>query len=262
MPPTDAASGVARPVIGVCAAYEKVRWSFWDMDAAVVASTYLRHIAEADAVPLALIPSAQTEAEAEALIARVDGLLLLGGADISPGAYGQMPVPELEQTVPLRDESEIALARAARAAGIPVLGICRGLHLLNVATGGTLIQDIGELGPGRHRAAYGRLDESTHHGISVAAGSVLASVVGEGAQTVNSHHHQAVDRLGDGGVVSAVCEEDGVIEAVEWDPDGFTVGVQWHPEAMEPGGIIAAFIDAVWERKTRGARVPARSGAI
>lgn len=214
------------------------------MEAAIVANTYLEHLEHSGAVPVALVPSEQTIASADALIKRVDGLLLLGGADVSPEFYGQRARPELEATVPLRDRSEIALARSALAAGVPVLGICRGLHVLNVATGGTLTQDIGELGPTRHRAAPGRLDEATHHEISVTPGSEVACSIGAGLATVNSHHHQAVDRVGDGATVTALSRDDGLVEALEWAGGAFAVGVQWHPEAREFGGVIARFVEA------------------
>lgn len=233
------------PVIGVCSAFERARWGFWDMQAAVVAGTYLEHLEHGEAVPLALIPSERTIASAASLIARIDGLLLLGGVDVSPESYGAAPQPGLEATMLLRDRTEIALARAAMAVGVPVLGICRGLHVLNVATGGTLQQDIGELAPSRHRAAPGRLDEPTHHGISVLPDSQLACALGAGHTVVNSHHHQAVDRIGQGAVVTAVSDEDGLVEALEWSDCAFTVGVQWHPEAMALGGIIERFLDAV-----------------
>lgn len=244
-PPEQSRLRGARPVIGVCAAFERARWGFWDMPAAIVAGTYLEHLEHGEAVPLALIPSEHTVSAAASLVERIDGLLLLGGVDVSPESYGADPEPGLEATMPLRDRSEIALARAAIAAGVPVLGICRGLHVLNVATGGTLRQDIGELGPARHRAAPGRLDEPTHHGISVLPDSQLACAVGAGRTVVNSHHHQAVDRIGEGAVVTAVSDEDGLVEALEWGECAFAVGVQWHPEAMALGGIIERFLDAV-----------------
>lgn len=212
------------------------------MDAAVVASTYLRHLAHGNAIPLAFIPSEQTIAAAETLVRRVDGLLLLGGADIDPACYNATPEPTLEATVPLRDRSEIALVAAAIRIGTPVFGICRGLHVMNVAAGGTLQQDIGEIGPSRHRKAPGRLDEGTHHDIEVLPGSQLERAIGAGTHKVNSHHHQAVAQLGQGARVTATSPIDSLVEAVEWDTPGFAVGVQWHPEAGQPGGTIEHFL--------------------
>src|SRR5690606_39024393 len=144
------------PVIGICAAYERTSWSIWSMDAAIVASTYLEHLAHEGALPLALIPSDATVEHADELVSRVDGLLLLGGADVDPAQYGADRHPDLEATVPLRDRSEIALTQAAVRRGIPVLGICRGLHLMNVATGGSLHQHIGVHAERTHRRAPGR----------------------------------------------------------------------------------------------------------
>jgi putative glutamine amidotransferase len=230
-------------VIGICAAYERAAWSIWSMDAAIVARTYLEHLAHDGAVPLALIPSDATVEHADELVSRVDGLLLLGGADVDPAEYGADRHPDLEATVPLRDRSEIALTQAAVRRGIPVLGICRGLHLMNVATGGSLHQHIGVHAERTHRRAPGRLDETTAHSIEVAQDSRLAAAIGGGAHEVNSHHHQAVDRLGEGARVTAISPDDGLVEAVEWDGPAFTVGVQWHPEAEQLGGIIQRFLD-------------------
>ncbi|GAA3936295.1 gamma-glutamyl-gamma-aminobutyrate hydrolase family protein [Microbacterium soli] len=247
-------SAAPRPLIGICAAYERASWSFWDMEAALVASTYLEHLAHGEAVPLAFIPSEQTIAEADDLVGRIDGLLLLGGADVDPAHYGAEPEPELEATVPLRDRSEIALVQAAVRRQIPVLGICRGLHVMNVATGGTLHQHIGEHADSTHRKAPGHLDETTAHEVEVMAGSRLGAAIGAGVQEVNSHHHQAVDRLGDGARVTAISPGDGLAEAVEWDSPVFTLGVQWHPEAAQLGGIIHQFIE---ECRTARAACPA-----
>lgn len=238
-------------VIGVCAAFERARWSFWDMPAAIVASTYLSHLAHDGATPVALIPSEATIGSAERLIGTVDGLLLVGGADVDPDMYGEQPDALLEATVPLRDRSEIALVRAALAQGVPVFGVCRGLHVMNVATGGTLVQDLGELGDSRHRKAPGRLDEPTFHKVDVAANSSVAEALGTGSAMVNSHHHQAVKRIGAGGTATAISPEDGVIEAVEWTEHGFALGVQWHPEAAELDGLFRVFLDECRARASR-----------
>ena len=242
-------------VIGVCAAYERARWSFWDMPAAIVASTYLSHLAHDGATPVAFIPSEATIDSAERLVGTVDGLLLLGGADVDPAMYGETPGELLEATVPLRDRSEIALVRAAMAQGVPVFGVCRGLHVMNVATGGTLVQDIGVLGDARHRKAPGRLDGPTFHEADVAANSFVADALGAGLTTVNSHHHQAVKRVGSGGRVTAVSPEDGVVEAVEWSERGFALGVQWHPEAADIDGLFRVFLDECRARVSREANV-------
>jgi len=240
---TTSAAGSADPlVIGVCAAYERAAWSFWNQEAAIVSSTYLGHLALGGAVPLGLIPSEETIAHADDVVARIDGLLLIGGADVDPAFYGAERDPALEATVPLRDRSEIALAKTAMRRGVPVLGICRGLHILNVATGGSLVQHIGEDADRTHRRSPGSLGADTEHGIEVEPRSRLAAAIGAGHHDVNSHHHQAVARVGDGGTVTAVSVGDGIAEAVEWDCSAFAVGVQWHPEVAAPGGIIQHFV--------------------
>lgn len=238
-------------VIGVAAAYERARWSFWDMPAAIVASTYLDHLAHGNATPVAFVPSEATVSNAEQLIGMVDGLLLLGGADVDPAMYGEERAQLLEATVPIRDRSEIALVRAALAQSVPILGVCRGLHIMNVATGGSLHQDIGELGELRHRKAPGRLDAPTVHGVEIAQGSAIARALGAGDKLVNSHHHQAVKRLGRGGSVTATSPDDGVVEAVEWEGNDFAVGVQWHPEAADLGGVFRVFLEACGNRADR-----------
>jgi len=213
------------------------------MDAAIVASTYLGHLEHGSAVPIALIPSERTILNAEEIVGRLDGLLLVGGADIDPQFYGASRDPLLEATVPLRDRSELALVTAAMKLEVPVLGICRGLHLMNVATGGTLHQDLGDESVGKHRPAPGFLDERTHHTVEVSEGSELAKVFGPGTLHVNSHHHQAVAEVGAGARVTAVSPGDGLVEAAEWGTSQFAVGVQWHPEAADLGGIIQRFVE-------------------
>ncbi len=160
----------------------------------------------------------------------LDGLVLTGGTDINPSRYGQRPIPETEDPDDARDLLEIRMVQDAITAGLPLLAICRGMQLFNVAQGGTLIQhltsadvhsqDMPDSEPGKHAAT---------HAIRVAADTRLAAMVGEGEQTVNSRHHQAVDRLGEGLIISAT-SSDGVIEALERPGNAFAVAVQWHPE--------------------------------
>lgn len=240
---------MASPIIGVCAAYERARWSIWDMPAAILPSTYLEHLAHSGAVPLAFIPSEQTISHAQELIGRVDGLLLLGGADVDPSQYGEEPDPKLEPTVLIRDRTEMALVRAAMEKNVPILGVCRGMQVMNVVTGGTLIQDIGAIGSERHRPTPGYLDDAATHSIVIEPDSWIGQVYGDTTR-VNSHHHQVVRTLGRGGQITATSPDDGVIEAIEWDTPALTVGVQWHPEASELGGVIARFIDACPNRAT------------
>ncbi len=246
-------TGAARPVIGICAAIEPARWSFWNQDAALVAETYSRAVRRAGGLPIGLLPEELAPADVEALVDRVDGLLLIGGADLDPATYGAVPSPRTEATVPLRDRFELALVRAALARDLPVLGICRGLQILNVAAGGTLHQHLLDEGFAEHRRAPGRLDEPTRHEVELAPDSHVAAAARRLRETVNSHHHQGVARVGDGGRVTARSVPDGVIEAIEWPSQRYAVGVQWHPEAMELSTTIAAFVQA--------AAVPAASAA-
>lgn len=187
----------------------------------------------------------------------LDGLLLTGGTDINPRRYGQDPSPESESADDQRDELEIRWLQKALAAGLPVLAICRGMQLFNVVHGGTLIQHLDSAAlhnqkmpdgePGKHGAA---------HALLVAPHTRLAAIVGPGEQAVNSRHHQAVDKPGDGLIVSAV-SADGVIEALERPGDAFAVAVQWHPEdrilvSVADHKLFEAFAQAMREAQDAG----------
>lgn len=171
---------------------------------------------------------------------RLDGLLLPGGVDLHPSSYGQAVRPGLRRTDPERDAVELTLARWAMADGKPVLGLCRGLQIINVARGGTLFQDLAteRLGTGRHDFEPPEFERSflAHH-VDVASSSRLRDLAGAPAVLVNSMHHQGVDRLGEGLTVTALAP-DGVAEAIEGS-DHFVLGVQWHPESLVPGDKVA-----------------------
>jgi putative glutamine amidotransferase len=175
---------------------------------------------------VALLPPAAQPGGAEELLARFDGLLLAGGGDIEPARYGAGDHPAQYGMDPARDELELALARAAVRLGVPTLGICRGVQLLNVAFGGTLVQHLPE-GDGRlrHRSE----GSQTMHDVEVAAGSRLAKAMGQGTASCRSHHHQGLDRIGDG-FTAVAWAPDGLVEGIERDR-GWTVGVLWHPES-------------------------------
>lgn len=235
-------TGARRPVIGLCAAIEPVRWSFWSQDAAVVATTYLDAVREAAGLPLALIPDDLDADEIATLVDRVDGVLLLGGADLDPAVYGEIPSPRTEMTVPLRDRFELAVVREALRRDLPVLGVCRGLQILNVAAGGTLHQHLLDHGYAEHRAAPGRLDDATAHEVELEPDSLVARSAGCVRGRVNSHHHQGIAVVGAGGRVTGRSVPDGVVEAIEWPEQRYAVGVQWHPEAWDLGSIIGDFV--------------------
>lgn len=231
----------SEPVIGICAVHERARWSFWDQTAHLVADTYVSSVQRTGAIGVLLPVDARAPLE---LLDRIDGLLLIGGADVDPSSYGAPRDPELESTYRDRDDFEIALLLGAVDRSMPVFGICRGMQIINVAFGGTLVQHLPEVeGANPHRKALGTF-EGTEHTIALEPGSLTAEAAGEDVHIACCHHHQAVDRLGEGLVVSGRAEVDGVIEAIEAGDGRWILGVQWHPEADERSQMMAAFADA------------------
>ena len=170
--------------------------------------------------------------DAPLVLDRLDGVLLSGGPDVDPGLYARAPHPKLGRVNRRRDEFELALVREAVRRNLPLLAICRGQQVLNVATGGTLLQDIpSELrGAGEHDAPGPRWQVA--HDVQLLPHTRLRSILGRDTVAVNSFHHQAIDELGEGLSVSGRCPEDGVIEAVELTSRRFVIGVQWHPESF------------------------------
>ncbi|MBS1676479.1 MAG: gamma-glutamyl-gamma-aminobutyrate hydrolase family protein [Actinobacteria bacterium] len=241
-----------RPLIGICAAWDRAAWSFWDQDAALVAGTYLDCVRRAGGLPLMLAPEPLGESDVESLIARVDGLLLIGGADLDPACYGEAATARTEATFPLRDEFELALVRAAFAADLPLLGICRGLQIMNAATGGTLHQHLTDAGFAEHRALPGSLGEPTMHALAVEPGPLPAAAAPVPGM-VNSHHHQGVDRVGADGEVVARSLPDQLVEAVRWPRQRYALGVQWHPEALEMDATIGGLVAAAKEPRPEAA---------
>ncbi len=196
-----------------------------------VAQTYVRAMELGGGAPL-IIPPHLEEAELRAIFGRLDGLLLSGGGDVRPTLFGEADSGLLWQVDEQRDRAELTLARWALADKLPLLAICRGIQVLNVATGGTLIQDIPTQTASTipHNTVFRPLSQIAHV-VEVAAGSRLAGLVGAGRVEVNSAHHQAVKDVGAGLVVTARAP-DGVIEGLEAPDHPFCIGVQWHPEAM------------------------------
>jgi putative glutamine amidotransferase len=231
----------SEPVIGICAVRERARWSFWDQPAHLVADTYVSSVQRTGAIAVLLPVDGRAPLE---LLDVIDGLLLIGGADIDPSSYGAQRDAELESTYRDRDDFEIALLEGAVERGMPVFGICRGMQIINVAFGGTLVQHLPELeGSNPHRKALGTF-EGTEHTITLEPGSLTSEAAGELVHLARCHHHQAVDKLGEGLVVSGRAEVDGVIEALEADDGRWILGVQWHPEADERSQMMSAFVDA------------------
>lgn len=234
-----------RPLIGISANHQRARWGAWDQPAVLLADRYIAQVAAAGALPVLLPPTAGI---AE-VIGRLDGLVLSGGGDIDPARYGALRDPDCGPASPDRDEAELALLAAATAHRLPVLGICRGLQVLNVALGGTLHQHLPDLvGHERHSPEPGGYGS---HEVSVAPGSRLASILGRTDLTdhlpvvVPTHHHQAIERLG-AGLTATAWATDGTIEAVELDPveHPFAVAVQWHPEASDDLSLFQALAAA------------------
>ncbi len=225
----------------------------WDQPAAMVPHSYVRALQRAGAAALILPPDAEVAADpaaADDLLELLDGLMLAGGSDIDPDSYGAPRHPMTIGTDRGRDGFEIALAGRALERDLPVLGICRGMQLLNIARGGTLIQDLPErLGHGDHRRVTGSFDGSDHI-VRLAAGSLAASAAGETRHGVKSHHHQGVERVGEGFAVSGWSELDELPEAIEAPERQFVLGVQWHPEADRRSRVIAALVSAARDYRT------------
>ena len=227
-------------MIGLCAVRERARWAFWDQDAHLVADSYVAPLQRAGAVAMLLAVDPRAPIE---LLDRIDGLMLIGGADLDPAMYGAPVDPATESTYPERDAFEIALVRGALEREMPVLGICRGMQILNVALGGTLVQDlVAADGSHPHRRVKGTF-EGNDHTVRLEPGSLAARSVGEEAHIAHCHHHQAVLSLGSGLVVTGRAEDE-VIEAIEMADGRWGLGVQWHPEANDKSRLFAALSDA------------------
>ena len=212
----------------------------------VLGKGYFAALAAAGAAPV-VMPPLEPEL-APAYVAGLAGLCLSGGPDVDPAQYGAEPHPKLGPTQPDIDRFELAVVREAERLGMPVLAICRGAQVLNVAHGGDLYQDLpSEVGTEVHHRRDRPEDPAVWHEVVVEPDSLLARVLGRERVEVNAYHHQAVRRLGDG--LRAVAHApDGVIEAIELPAAEFELGVQWHPEGIadrpEQAALFAAFVDA------------------
>ena len=236
------------PVIGICAVIDQARWSVWDLPAALVPMNYVEAVQRAGGLAVLLPPDPALIEVPGRLLDRLDGLMLIGGPDVGAGRYGAEAHALAEPEALLRDGVEIALAREALDRGLPLLGVCRGMQLINVAAGGTLRQHLpDELGDERHRRVLGSFPGNEHR-VDLDEGSRARESAGESPHVVYSHHHQGVARLGDGLRVTGRAEEDQVPEAIEGDGPGWALGVQWHPEADPDSRIIAGLVAAARER--------------
>lgn len=225
-----------RPLIGISTYREPARWGYWDVPAVLLPAAYADAVAEAGGEPV-LLPTAAVSPD---VVARLDGVVLAGGADVDPARYGEEPGSHTIATRPDRDASEVAVLQAALDRDLPLLAVCRGMQLLDVVLGGSLVQHLPavpdtephQLGPGVY----------AERKVRTAPGSRLADVLGAAA-VVNCHHHQALDRIAPGLTPSAWAE-DGVVEGVEATGRRFCLGVQWHPETSEDRRLFEALVAA------------------
>jgi putative glutamine amidotransferase len=233
---------VSHPAIGICAAIEPASFGSWvGQEAHLVPRGYADAVQGAGGLALLLPPDDDAAEHPAELLDRLDGLLLAGGRDVDPLTYGARPHPETGEPSPERDRFELALVSAALERDMPVLGVCRGMQMLNVACGGTLLQHLeGELLE-RHRHTPGVFAD---HDVVLEPGSQAARAAGAERLSVRSHHHQALGELGEGLAEVGHSPEDGLVEAIELPSKRFALGVLWHPEEDEASGVIGALVRA------------------
>ncbi len=233
---------MARPLIGVCAAVEQASFGVWTLEPAVLLPlSYADSIERAGGMPALLPPDPASAESPDELLDRIDALVLGGGADIDPDIQGVEPHPETIGTNPIRDRFEMALGIRAMERGIPLLGVCRGMQIMNVAYGGTLHQHLPEhLGHEQHRPTPG---EWAEHEVRLAPGSLAARASGGERLTIKSHHHQGIGDLGRGFEETGWATDEETVEAIESPDGGFALGLLWHPEEDPADQVIPYLID-------------------
>jgi putative glutamine amidotransferase len=239
---------VVRPIVGITTYVTPAAWGAWELETALVPADYVRAVERAGGRPLLVPPSLEG---LEETLDAVDGLVFSGGSDLDPELYGQEAHEETTGIVPERDAAELALLQAALERDLPVLAICRGSQVMNVARGGDLVQHLPEVvGSERHKEIPGVFAE---HDVSIDPGSRLGALIGERVP-VKSHHHQGFGRIGEGLRVTGR-DEDGTIEAVEDPSRRFALGVLWHPEAGDDARLFRALVEeaAGYRAERRGA---------
>jgi putative glutamine amidotransferase len=239
------------PVIGLSTALERARWGHWHQAAHLLSRAYSDAVQRAGGLAIMLPPDPRASEDPEPWLELLDGLIISGGADVDPGSYGAEPDPHTKGTVPERDAFEIALAAGAMEHDLPLLGVCRGMQIMNVARGGTLIQHLPHsVGHEDHRRTLGSW-ENADHDVRLADGSLAERAAGEKIHSTKSHHHQAIDRIGEGFEVTGWATIDDLPETIEDPSCRFALGVQWHPEADAGSPLIAALVE---EARTRAVR--------
>lgn len=238
---SDSAVTGLRPVIGLTTYLQQAKSGIWDKRAAFLPGIYIEGVTLAGGIPTLLPPQPVDADIANRILDGIDGLVITGGRDVDPSSYGHDPHPTTDEPDRGRDVWEFALIDAALRRHLPLLGICRGAQVLNVALGGTLHQHLPDLvGHTRHQQGNAVFGTSS---IRTVAGSRLAGLVGDNTNA-QCYHHQAIDRLGDGLMISA-WDSDGVIEAVEMPGHDFVLAVQWHPEeTLDDLRVFAGLVDA------------------
>ena len=237
-------NGKSRPTIGITAATENVSYGVWsEVPAFMSPASYVRAVQRAGGRPVLLLPDPEDAENPAGVLDMIDALIVTGGAgDVDPALYGQEPHSETGPVQEERDAYELALVRAAIGRRMPVLGICRGMQVINVAYGGGVEQHLPDaVGHEGHRHTPGTFAD---HKVDLVAGSLAATAVGAERTPVKSHHHQGVREIGDGLVVTGRSEDD-TVEALEDPSCPFVLGVLWHPEEDEKSQLINALVSEV-----------------
>jgi putative glutamine amidotransferase len=244
-------SGCSRPLVGLTCYLQQAKSGVWDVQAGFLPAIYLDGVTRAGGIATLLPPQPVDTDIARTVLDRLDGLIITGGRDIDPAVYGQEAHPRTDEPSGNRDAWELALLAEALRRRLPVLGICRGAQLLNVALGGTLHQHLPDvLGHTRHQQGDAVFSTST---VRTVAGSRIAALIGE-TTDAQCYHHQAIDQVGTGLLASAA-DSEGVIEAIEMPDRDFVVAVQWHPEeTLDDLRLFAGLVNAAQDYLTERAR--------
>jgi putative glutamine amidotransferase len=244
-----------RPAIAITTPFTDATYGVWSQPSAVLPAGYLTEVRRAGGLALLVAPEPELATDPDELLHRIDGLIVSGGVDMDPASYGAQRHPETKGCTPERDAFEIALIRRASELDMPVLGICRGMQVLNVAFGGTLDQHLPEtFGHEDHRRVPGNFDEADHD-VRLSPESLAAAAAGELLHTTKSHHHQGVDEVGEGLIITGTSTLDDLVEAIELPDRRFVLGVQWHPEADERSRVIGALVQAAAQYRDARAAV-------